>query len=378
MQKIKWRLPVSINKLSFLDITSSAEMDKFAELLTEHGYNISLNISENFVGFHAHMPVVITSHATPFFYAVTKNIEEQLFSEHIRFASQGEIVITDAGFITVFTDDANSVRIYSQSAIHFVDKVDVFSPHKSVIEDYARTYDSYYLGYEKRYAEVYQNGGTTWEATTPNQSLLNILNQSPEFFLNKKVIDLGCGEGRDSIYLSAAGTEIVGVDISVSALNKARELARKSNVKAKFVETNVLYLNGIPDDYFDTAINMGCLHMIVNSEERMSHLKNVHRILKSGGVFIIDHCQDNWGKGFFSLPGELYNKDKLVVGNVIERRIRTESGEAKIPLEVIPFCEMKADALIAEVCSAGFESQFAVVTETEAFGNSALVVFHKN
>lgn len=368
---------MSINKLSFLDITSSVEMDKFLGLLTEHGYDFNLNLSQNIVVFNTDMPMIITSHVTPFFYAVTKSIEEQLCSDHVRFVSQGEIVITDAGFITVFSVDAKSVQIFSQSAIQLVDACDLLPLHQSVIEDYARTYDAYYLGYEKRYAEVYQNGGTTWEATTPNQSLLNVLSQSPELFANKKVIDLGCGEGRDSIYLSAAGTDVVGVDISVSALNKARKLARKNNVKAKFVETNVLYLNGIPDEYFDTAINMGCLHMIVNSEERMSHLKNVHRILKCGGVFIIDHCQDNWGKGFFSLPGDLYNKDKLVVGNVIERRIRTENGETSIPLEVIPFCEMKADALIAEVCLAGFESQFAIVSDTEAFGNSALVVFHK-
>jgi ubiquinone/menaquinone biosynthesis C-methylase UbiE len=206
---------------------------------------------------------------------------------------------------------------------------------------------------------------------------LNILSGNPGFFSDKKVIDLGCGEGRDSLYLSSLGIDIVGVDISHSALNKARELARMDNIKAKFVETNVLYLNDIPDNYFDTAINMGCLHMIVNEEERISHLKNVYRILKPGGIFIIDHCQENWGKGFFSLPGELYNKDKLVVGNVIERRIRTAHGEMNIPLEVIPYSEMKADALTDEVCSTGFESKFVILSDTEAFGNSALIVFQK-
>lgn len=366
-----------INKLVFLDVSSSGDQSEFKRLLNDYGYHNSLVLSQPTTGFHSESPLVITSGSSSFFYVIQKDLNDVLSTDNIRFASRGEIVITDAGYLIIHSPLADSVQVFSQHKPNLIE-MNLFHPDScSLISDYSLTYNDYYLGYEKRYAEVYNKGGTTWEATTPNQSLLSILAENPEFFNGKKVIDLGCGEGRDSIYLSSLGTDVVGVDISHSALNKARELSHRQNVKARFVETNVLYLNGIPDEHFDTAINMGCLHMIVNKQERLSHLHNVHRTLKKGGIFIIDHCQENWGKGFFSLPGELYSKDKLVVGNIIDRRVRTAVGEMTIPLEVIPYSEMKADALTEEVCSAGFTSKFAVLSDTEAFGNSALIVFEK-
>ncbi|MBS4275881.1 hypothetical protein CVU14713_06465 [Campylobacter vulpis] len=65
----------------------------------------------------------------------------------------------------------------------------------------------------------------------------------------------------------------------------------------------------------------------------------MHRILKKGGIFIIDHCQRNWGKGFFSLPPHLYDKNQMVVGNIIKRHIGAKDGDKLIDLEVIPYLE---------------------------------------
>lgn len=47
----------------------------------------------------------------------------------------------------------------------------------------------------------------------------------------KKVLDLGCGAGRHCILLANSGFEVVGTDISKSALKMARQWARKKNWK---------------------------------------------------------------------------------------------------------------------------------------------------
>lgn len=367
-----------LSKLTFSNINSSSNRSAFEKLLANYGYHNIYISRKQTIAFTTEVALIATSEDSAFFYAIQKDDAIGLTNEDIQFAAPGEIVIIDPGCIIIHTSSArDSVQIFSESKLELINVASLPRSVCSTISDYACRYNAYYLGYEKRYAEVYDKGGTTWEATTPNQSLVNLLLSNPEFFKGKRLIDLGCGEGRDSIYLSSLGIDVVGVDISRSALNKAREIAHLQKVKAKFIETNVLYLNGIPDKYFDTAINMGCLHMIVNKKERLSHIKNVQRILQTGGTFIIDHCQENWGKGFFSLPGRLYQQDKLVVGNVIERRVRSNTGTMILPLEVIPYAEMKADALINEVCSAGFISKFVIFSDTEAFGNSCLVVFEK-
>lgn len=66
---------------------------------------------------------------------------------------------------------------------------------------------------------------------------------------------------------------------------------------------------------------------------------------RGGGIFIIDHCQRNWGKGFFSLPPlHLYDKNQMVAGNIIKRRIRVKDGDKLIDLEVISCLERKNGA----------------------------------
>ena len=41
------------------------------------------------------------------------------------------------------------------------------------------------------------------------------------------VLDSGCGEGRNSIYLAKQGFRVYGLDISAIAIDKAREWAEK-------------------------------------------------------------------------------------------------------------------------------------------------------
>jgi 2-polyprenyl-3-methyl-5-hydroxy-6-metoxy-1,4-benzoquinol methylase len=52
-----------------------------------------------------------------------------------------------------------------------------------------------------------------------------VLSQMHRFAPGMRVLDIACGEGRNSVWLAKLGCEVVGVDISPLALNKARKLA---------------------------------------------------------------------------------------------------------------------------------------------------------
>ena len=58
----------------------------------------------------------------------------------------------------------------------------------------------------------------------PNASLRLLMQERPDVF-SGRIIDLGCGEGRDSLYLLSQGHDVVSVDVSHSALSRARERA---------------------------------------------------------------------------------------------------------------------------------------------------------
>jgi 2-polyprenyl-3-methyl-5-hydroxy-6-metoxy-1,4-benzoquinol methylase len=50
------------------------------------------------------------------------------------------------------------------------------------------------------------------------------------------VLDLGCGEGRDSVFLAGLGAAVTGVDVAAGGLDKARRLARRRGVRVRWIE----------------------------------------------------------------------------------------------------------------------------------------------
>ncbi|POB11815.1 SAM-dependent methyltransferase [Sulfobacillus sp. hq2] len=248
---------------------------------------------------------------------------------------------------------------------------------QKAFQEAADSLDDYYFGYDQRYRRVYDAGAQLWESDQPNASLVNMLQK--HFELAKgRIVDLGCGEGRDSLYLAQQGLEVTGVDISSVALGRARELAHQLRLQTvRFIESDVIYLRPIADSSYDVALNMGCLHMLTDTKQRSRHIQRVFEILKPGGYFLVDHCKSDWGKGFYSIPDYDAVAKDLIPGQVIPRRVRVDGQEVDIPLEVLPHLDQAPEVLIDEICSHGFDMVDTESSNTEAFGNSAVVLFRK-
>lgn len=233
--------------------------------------------------------------------------------------------------------------------------------------------DDYYYEYDECYGTVYQEGAPLWETAEPNAPLVRFLDQFSGR-LGRKVIDLGCGEGRDSIYLAQRGFDVVGIDVSRAALDKARDRVRALSLTCTFLEWDVLYLESLPGKPFDFAINMGCLHMLSSPEHRKRHLNGVFQILKPGGLFLVAHCRQEWLKGFYSVP-HYEEIGPAVTGRVVSRRIRLATGGVKwIDLPTTHFKESSEDDLTGELAEAGLAATPYAVFSDEAFGNTAVLV----
>ncbi|WP_367136068.1 class I SAM-dependent methyltransferase [Saccharothrix sp. HUAS TT1] len=232
----------------------------------------------------------------------------------------------------------------------------------------------YYYGYADRYEEVYRHGAISWETADPNDVLVSLLERNG--IEPCRVIDLGCGEGRDSVYLADRGFEVLGVDVAHSALEKARQRARQRGVDATFIERDVTLLRGVPAESFDLAINMGCLHMIPDPVSRARHLSRVFEVLRPGGRFILAHCRENWLEGFWSVP-DAESVGRAVPGRVIDRKIRTEDGVKLVPLVLVPYHESHEDELAAECEKAGFAVAEVLTQNADAFGNTAVLILER-
>jgi ubiquinone/menaquinone biosynthesis C-methylase UbiE len=107
-------------------------------------------------------------------------------------------------------------------------------------------------------------------------------------FSGLKILDLGCGNGKNSIYIAKQGTDtkIFGLNISKTAVTLAQKLAGSENISSEFIYGNIGTPLPFADSFFDIALDITSSNSLGESE-RDSYLKETSRVLKTGGHFFV-------------------------------------------------------------------------------------------
>jgi SAM-dependent methyltransferase len=98
-------------------------------------------------------------------------------------------------------------------------------------------------------------------------------------------LDLGCGAGRNAIFLAAMGCHSIGIDWSATALQIAQERAAEAAVAPEFHEASVFDLP-LGDESVDFAVDNGCLHGVA-LDEWPDYAAEIARVLKPGGRLLV-------------------------------------------------------------------------------------------
>jgi SAM-dependent methyltransferase len=102
-----------------------------------------------------------------------------------------------------------------------------------------------------------------------------------------RIIDLGCGTGRNSNYFAEEGAHVTGIEIARNALKLAQERAQAVGVRVNYIQGNLgekSAFSSFPDASFDVAIDVMSSNSLTEAE-RAVYLREVARILKPGGKF---------------------------------------------------------------------------------------------
>ncbi len=102
-----------------------------------------------------------------------------------------------------------------------------------------------------------------------------------------RVLDAGCGGGRNSEYLMRSGAEVFGVDAESGQVDRVRALAAEvapNLPPANFSAARLTELP-FPDAYFGAVICNAVLHFAKDAAEFDAALTEIWRVLKPGGVF---------------------------------------------------------------------------------------------
>ena len=106
---------------------------------------------------------------------------------------------------------------------------------------------------------------------------------------DKKVLDLGCGSGRNFFKFNGI---IYGIDFSAEQLKYAEENAQKKGIKVILTKSKA---EKIPfeDNFFDKTIFIATLHCIKGKQNRKKVLKEIYRALKPNGKVLITAWNKN-------------------------------------------------------------------------------------
>ena len=117
--------------------------------------------------------------------------------------------------------------------------------------------------------------------TEPNEFLVS---RSGDFLTGGKLLCLGDGEGRNSVFLASQGFAVTALDLSAAGLEKARKLAAARGVSIK---TLVADLNDfeLGDQAWDGIVSIWC-HLPSILRQKV-HL-GCQRALKPDGLFLLE------------------------------------------------------------------------------------------
>jgi len=147
-----------------------------------------------------------------------------------------------------------------------------------------------------------------------------------------KVLDLCCGMGRHSLSLAEKGYEVTGMDLSDVLLDEAKQADGSENVN--WVQGDMRELP-LADEEFGAVVNLfTSFGYFKEDAEHIRVLKEIRRVLRPGGRFIIDFMNPPHVKRHLK-PYSEREEDGLK----IEERRTIEDGFVKKHITIIPQSE---------------------------------------
>lgn len=111
--------------------------------------------------------------------------------------------------------------------------------------------------------------------------------QKGRFTPAMKILDAGCGGGRNLIYFMRMGCDVFAVDQNVEAIEQVKYFAKNLAPNLPFENFQIAAVEQMPfpDKYFDWVINNAVLHFAENAHQFDQMILEMWRVLKPNGIF---------------------------------------------------------------------------------------------
>lgn len=150
---------------------------------------------------------------------------------------------------------------------------------------------------------------TAEEYSTEHSDINDVKSLLDRFIRNvpgKKILDVGCGPGRDAKYLSEKGLRVTGIDLSKNLLS----IAAKKAPKAEFLQMDMADLNFTENAFEGIWACASFLH--VPKKEAGRVLEGFNRVLKPGGLIFIGVKEGEDEKIIYGKFFSFYHQEEII------------------------------------------------------------------
>jgi SAM-dependent methyltransferase len=136
------------------------------------------------------------------------------------------------------------------------------------------------MSVEDHFRQAYPEGSAPWDIGKPDFNLITTTPIAP-----CKALEIGCGTCDNAIWLAQQNFDVIGIDISEIAIEKARDKAATANASCIFAVLNILkdHIDGAP---FGFVFDRGCFHTMDSAEQRQSFAIQVQSHMEENGLWL--------------------------------------------------------------------------------------------
>jgi len=117
-----------------------------------------------------------------------------------------------------------------------------------------------------------------WDIGRPQPAFVRLADGG---LLTGQVLDAGCGSGENTLLAASRGAQAIGIDVSPTAIERARAKAADRGITARFEVADALSLDQLGLT-FDTVIDSGLFH-VFNDDDRARYVTSLASVLRPGG-----------------------------------------------------------------------------------------------
>ncbi len=142
----------------------------------------------------------------------------------------------------------------------------------------------------ERMQQRYRSCDIPWDHELPPPEVMAVAERLPA----GRILDLGCGAARASIYLAVRGWQADAVDFVPEAIAMAQERVKAAGLAGRVA----LHVGSVTDMHFleegyNLAIDVGCFHGL-QPEEQQLYARELARLMRPGSICLLyAHCGHN-------------------------------------------------------------------------------------